>query len=122
MKVYVEQSTIRTINGVPDYVEFRSKIGTSKNKQHSRIWIEGNRLVDAGFTVGTRYTRTWNDNKHRPALMLKVDKDGFYRVSGKGDKPVIDITGEKVNATFLGEYVTCSFFIDGTITIRDNHA
>lgn len=37
---------------------FTTVLGTNKKVPKSRIWIEGKRLVDAGFTVGARYHRT----------------------------------------------------------------
>ena len=73
----------------------RSKIGASKGQPHSRVWIEGKRLLESGFTVGTRYQRTPG-----PGIVLRIHPQGGYKVSGKGEKPVIDITGKIVAEKF----------------------
>jgi len=78
-------------------------IGTNHGKGTSRIWLEGKRLVEAGFEVGTRYHRyaSWGrGEKPRGSIQLIVDPNGKYKVSGKGDKPIIDISGGHVTDTF----------------------
>ena len=81
---------------------FNTKLGTNKLVPKSRIWIEGKRLIDAGFTVGKTYYRTAFAN----AIRLTLHDDGPYKVSGKGEKPIIDITGKVVTERFTGEEVT----------------
>jgi hypothetical protein len=91
---------------------FKTVLGTNKKVPKSRIWIEGKRLVDAGFTVGARYHRTCFEN----AIRLQLHPDGAYKVSGKGDKPIIDITGKVITDRFTGETVTVKYE-EGVITI-----
>ena len=71
-------------------------IGTNHAKANSRIWIEGKRLVESGFTVGTLYNRIVESDK----ITLHRAQDGAYKVSGKGDKPIIDTTGKVVREVF----------------------
>lgn len=78
---------------------FRTVIGANKGVPRSRIWIEGRRLVEAGFTPGTRYDRS-HATPSGTGLYLFATPDGRYKVSGKGDKPIIDITGALVARLF----------------------
>ena len=78
---------------------FTSKLGTTKGAPRSRIWIEGDRLTAAGFRPGTRYVAKWN---HASLVLITgaaaTDDSTLEEriVSGKGDKPIIDITGRRV--------------------------
>ena len=93
---------------------FTSKIGTSRQIPASRVWIEGARLVRAGFIVTARYTLIEVDGM----LALTLAETGARRVSGKGDKPIIDITGDLIRRVFAGrETVTVDYTV-GKIVIR----
>ena len=70
------------------------KVGASKRVPQSRIWIEGWRLIGAGFAHGTRYNITWHDT----GATLTPDPAGARKVAGTPDRPIIDITGERVRA------------------------
>ena len=92
---------------------FQSKIGTSRTIPGSRVWIEGARLVRAGFVVAARYTLAEVEGM----LVLTLDSTGKRGVSGKGVKPIIDITGDTIRRMFAGrDTVTVSYTV-GTITI-----
>lgn len=75
---------------------FRTIIGSNHGKTHSRIWIEGERLVAIGFTVGVKYDRSESSD----CITLTLNPKGRYKVSGKGSKPIIDITGSIVARVF----------------------
>ena len=75
---------------------FTTKIGAARQVPGSRVWIEGTRLVAAGFTVGLRYDLLELDGQ----LILTLAVDGQRKVSGKGDKPIIDLTGELIRRVF----------------------
>lgn len=79
-------------------------IGTNHGKGTSRIWIEGKRLVEAGFEVGTRYDRSISSE----GIELKANPNGKFKVSGKSDKPIIDISGKAVTDTFAEHISACS--------------
>ena len=97
---------------------FRTVLGTNHKKPKSRIWIEGERLKAAGFTVGTRYNRTVHRKPDATVnhIVLTLAADGKFKVSGKGEKPIIDITGSTVTELFTGTHVLVQVEI-GIITI-----
>ena len=70
------------------------KVGASKRVPQSRIWIEGWRLISAGFAHGTRYDVLW----HPAGATLTPDAAGARKVAGTPDRPIIDITGANVRA------------------------
>jgi hypothetical protein len=104
-----------------------TKLGTAKGNPRSRIWIEGQRLIDAGFTAkDTHFIKQWiaASQKHDGALVLtKVQDDDVLtdmpsKVSGKGDNPIIDITGKQVSSFFGEKYSHVLVrFADGVINI-----
>ena len=93
---------------------FTTKLGTAKRVERSRIWIEGQRLIDAGFVPGSYFLK---GRAIGPRLTLTLLKDDDVintapcKVSGKGAKPIIDITGELVRDAFgsKGTHVTVAF-------------
>jgi len=103
----------------------RAKLGTAKGAERSRIWIEGKRLADAGFTAGRYYLRTDLGNERGPVWRLELvgEEDVVTEmprtVSGRRDKPIIDITGRDVFEAFgrLGTHVDVWFY-DGAIEIQ----
>lgn len=91
------------LSRTPPPRRFRTIIGSNHGKAHSRIWLEGERLTEAGFTVGKFYRRV----EANGMIYLHLVPDGtpggvdrFYKVSGKGTKPIIDITGSIVARVF----------------------
>jgi hypothetical protein len=102
---------------IPPLHTFVTKLGTARQVSKSRIWIEGKRLVDAGFTVGQYFVKEWDpvDGVQTLLLMLVTENDVITeapcKVSGKGDKPIIDITGEAVREGFGKDFenVQCVF-------------
>ena len=88
---------------------FTTKLGTTRAGPRTRIWIEGQRLLDAGFVPGMCFTKTWNDVTGKltlacitAAYAAQLPRAVVGRVSSKGTKPIIDITGAKV-AEFFGQ-------------------
>jgi hypothetical protein len=97
---------------------FTTKLGkTSKAGERSRIWLEGKRLAAAGFKPGTLYAREWRDSDRELVLSVvakarfeELARDAKGTVSGKGDKPIIDIVGARVTEVFgAGETVSVQF-------------
>lgn len=70
------------------------KVGAARRIPQSRIWIEGRRLIDAGFAHGTRYNVEWHDT----GATLTLSPAGARKVAGTIDRPIIDITGASVRA------------------------
>ena len=75
---------------------FKTVLGACKGTPRHRIWIEGKRLVASGFVRGARYQRIVVPE----CITLTLDDEGTYKVSGKDEKPIIDITGAYVAHTF----------------------
>ncbi len=71
------------------------KIGS--NRGRPRLWLEGKLLSDAGFKPGDRYDRTFGSGL---TILLQKRSDGAYTVSGKGEKPIIDIAGADLIRAF----------------------
>ena len=88
------------------------KIGRNKGKP--RLWIEGQALLDAGFYHGTRWTLSMGDG----VMSIITDDEGKRKVSGKADRPVIDIAGSSLGA--LGECSSVTLHINrsGWIDVR----
>lgn len=104
---------------------FTTKLGTTRAGERTRIWIEGKRLVDHGFHVGDFFARHWDEKKRLLTLAkihhatVKQMKIGTYgKVSGKGEKPIIDITGAKVSGTFRTTHVAVTYAV-GVISIAE---
>lgn len=73
---------------------FTTKVGAARRIARSRIWIEGSRLSASGFAHAARYDVVWND----AGLTLTLCPTGARRVAGTLERPIIDITGDKVRA------------------------
>jgi hypothetical protein len=71
-----------------------SKVGAARKVPRSRIWIEGARLTLAGFTHAARYDVIWTG----AGATLALSPTGSRRVAGTPERPIIDITGDKVRA------------------------
>jgi hypothetical protein len=98
--------------------QFISKLGTTKAGHRSRIWLQGKRLVKAGFQAGFEYGAIWS----KGALVLDLHskkQDEVRKVSGSTESPIIDIVGEKIKQTFgaWGTHVAVSYEL-GKITIK----
>jgi len=71
------------------------------NKGKPRIWIEGKRLIAARFLRGERFTLTSND----AGIVLRLDPEGSRKVCGKGERPLIDISGGGCAPMVTGDQV-----------------
>lgn len=73
----------------------------------TRIWLEGARLIAAGFNKGKFVSREWGKRKLvlrvvTEAQAAKLERQNKGKVSGGDDRPIIDITGDLVADTFNG--------------------
>ena len=101
---------------------FNTKLGKTRAGERTRIWIEGSRLVEVGFAKGSKFIKVWSPGN----LVIKpigetaaasLPPRAIGTVSGKGDHPIIDITGQLVATTFgTGSHVTVTYDA-GRITI-----
>ncbi len=100
--------------------EFVTKLGTTRAGPRTRIWIEGKRLDAHGFLKGRRILKTWITD----GLILTIPVDqsatgvSYATVSGKGPKPIIDVSGKKVNDVFGGYSHVKVFYDHERIMVR----
>jgi len=68
------------------------------NRGRPRIWLEGKRLAAAGFERGVRFDLTLGTKRYGGLLLyLNEDGSGKRKVSGKGDRPIVDIVGAEIH-------------------------
>ena len=78
------------------------------NKGNSRIWIEGNTLLNEGFKCGDRFDKLNLDpNKvmidtRPPNLVLVFHNKGKSKIAGNASRPIIDLNGKFLNSIFEG--------------------
>jgi hypothetical protein len=91
---------------------------TTKAKATSRsvrVWIEGNKLIKAGFLPDTPYQIT----HRRSSVTLELSEDGERRVTkatrnGK-PRPIIDLHDSKIAAAFPAGTEVVVRYYDGVI-------
>ena len=69
------------------------KVTIGQNRGKARLWIEGSWLTGFGFVRGAVFHITIADGR----LIIRLGSSDEHRsrkVSGKGDRPIIDIVGE----------------------------
>ena len=67
------------------------------NRGRPRIWLEGKRLAAAVFERGVRFDLTLGTKRYGGLLLyLNEDGSGKRKVSGKGDRPIVDIVGAEI--------------------------
>lgn len=89
------------------------KIGLNKGKR--RIWLEGKRLLYAGFIGGTTYKCEVSEG----LIELSLNGDDRKVTGRPNGNPIIDIIGRDVESAFPTEtHVFVRFYDSGTISIR----
>lgn len=85
------------------------------NKGRARIWIEGARLLAAGFKRGVSYA-VGTDRFETMLYLIVVDDPDNYegvgklkKVSGKGERPIIDLSGSGCGPFNTGDQVTITY-------------
>lgn len=103
--------------------KFTTKLGKSKGNARSRIWLQGARLIDAGFKPGLAYGATWTSDTLKLELSIKDGQIEQRRVTGTTRGPVIDIVGAHVVQVFgiVCDRVDVTFKA-GVITINRHRA
>jgi hypothetical protein len=101
--------------------KYRHKLSTHHGVERARVWLEGARLVEAGFTVGARFSVAWTPATLTLSLVAPFEgrRAGFGTVSGKGEKPIVDIVGPRVLEAFgaHSDHVSVTYE-PGRITVR----
>ena len=89
------------------------KIGS--NQGRPRIWLEGRRLVEAGYERGVRFDLVPLPLRDGGMVLAQnEDGTGKRKVSGKGDRPIIDIVGAEIVKSKLrvGDEVVITYDCD----------
>ena len=86
------------------------------NRQRPRIWIEGARLLSAGFTHHTPYTIELVKDSLYFVRCAKGAPKGARKVAGAPARPIIDITGKSCAPFETGDAVEI-LYVDGLICI-----
>ncbi len=69
-------------------------LNVCKNRGNSRVWIEGNRLIDMGLNNGATYEKFYGDGG---IVLLFHSGDGAKsKVAGTATRPIIDICNRSV--------------------------
>lgn len=90
-----------------------------QNKGTPRIWLEGNKLDQAGFTAGQPYTVKIN----KQTIVLTLCADGEKKVSGKRlsedyRQPIIDLHNSGLLDFLAGSVQVDVNYQVGIITIK----
>lgn len=92
------------------------KLGNTRAGDGTRIWFEGQRLKDNGFAHGAICERVWSTDRDGAKLVIRIaaKPDALTRanrttVSGSDARPVIDIVGDIVNASFPSGRIEASW-------------
>ena len=87
-------------------------------KRGYQIWIEGDKLSNAGFTIASRYDIQMSDNQ----IVLTLNSDGKKKTS-KGikngiNRPIIDLHNKKIGQHFAPNSRVIASFEQSIIAIR----
>jgi hypothetical protein len=82
------------------------KLFGSSAGERSNFWIEGQRLLEAGFNPGAQYTQIWSPDRltfvtgaaHVTSLL--ASKTYARKVNTQGQHPAIRVEGVKLKALF----------------------
>jgi len=84
------------------------------NRGKPRIWLEGKRLTHAGMTAGDQLIRI----EAFGTLILQKQANGSRKVSGKPERPIIDLSGSSCEPFETGDPVTIEYHPAGHIVIK----
>lgn len=101
--------------------EMESKLSATRAGPHTRIWLQGARLIEYGFSPGSKFRKNWTAEK---LILTPISETEFKNttmaergtISGNTARPVIDIVGRKVVETFGNP--TATAFV--TVTFSKN--
>lgn len=88
------------------------------NRGRPRIWLEGKILREAGFFRGAKFKICTHD----ASLELVFDPEGKRKVSGKADKPIIDIMGATLGPLQEVEQVRVTYTEGGGLLLIEDNA
>lgn len=90
----------------------KKKINLGFHRGNTRIWMEGYWLKELGFHKGARYNiLEWGTMS---GFTLRIHPEGKRIVSGKGDKPIIDINNKLASKYFPSDWHTEAYVSKGS--------
>ena len=89
-----------------------------ENRGKPRIWIEGKRLTHAGLSVGDQFDMV----RAFGQLVISKRSSGHRKVSGKGERPIIDLSGASCAPFSTGDAVAIEYHVDGVVIIKPEGA
>ena len=97
-----------------------SYLKLAEHKNGKRLWLQGLRLEEAGYGIGSSYSLHYDNSKHQ--LLLVCEDQGSNKVCRKkvGDHyyPLIDIVNQKLSVLFDGVERVQVIIEPGKITIE----
>ena len=91
------------------------KTKVKKTNRAFRIWIEGTKLVKAGFDSSVAYTIDYD--VEGGTIFLIIDPKGERKVTAS--RPIIDLHDQKVGEVFdAGDQIEVQYFDNGVIRFR----
>lgn len=73
---------------------------TKETAKGTRIWMEGQKLAQAGWTAGEPFAVEYD--RIGQVIRLNLDPAGSRKVSGKEGRPIIDLQSQQVSEIFAG--------------------
>lgn len=90
----------------------QTKTVVKQTARNLRIWIEGSKLTESGFSWHTKYSRSIENG----VITLKVDSSGLLKTAGRkrGEReiPIIDISLATLDGFTAGQEVVATFTLN----------
>ena len=88
--------------------EANTKVGPNRGKPNQRVWIEGQNVLNSGFSRGRHYVRHVDTSGTITLELIATADVGYYKaqglraykVSGKDSSPIIDIVGKQIEKLY----------------------
>ena len=97
------------------------------HKNAKRLWLEGLRLADSGFSPKSEYTVTYDFDSNKIELIVAEECKGTHVVAGRKRRgsdaidPIIDLCNKDLINVFGGAIRVRAVFQEGRITITLHH-
>jgi DNA (cytosine-5)-methyltransferase 1 len=86
--------SLATSSGKTEQLLHLADVRLGQHKGAGRIWLEGRRLVDAGFRTGVRFQLGVTED----TVELRLSRSGDHKVSHKAERPVVDVLTHALGA------------------------
>ena len=94
---------------------------TAKNRGQNRIWLEGRKLADYGFSRGDMLKKSFSESGYT-LVFTKTENplsgEKHHRIAGSEKRPILDCNGKWVTEFFQGAEFYVAEITHGKITIQ----